>query len=81
MVIVGFPGETMTDTSMRLQAETIGSKLITIDQVNGYHLYMTNEQAHEEGGYSAWASVVAPGAEPLLRRTALDLIRRTGEAS
>ncbi|MFA5865049.1 MAG: hypothetical protein WC975_10240 [Phycisphaerae bacterium] len=74
LVLAGFPGETMTETSMMVQAQSIGRKLITFDQVNGYHAYMTSDNAHNEGGYSYWGGLVARGSEGILRRKALDII-------
>jgi hypothetical protein len=81
LVLAGLPGETMTETSMRLQAQTLGRQLITIDQVNGYHLYITDDDAHVQGGYSYWGGLIARGAEPMLRRSALELIDRVGPSA
>ncbi|OHE72604.1 MAG: hypothetical protein A2007_06500 [Verrucomicrobia bacterium GWC2_42_7] len=75
IILLGFPGETMTDTSMLIQAATYGKKLITFDQVNGYHTYLPMNNSYAEGGYSYWCTSVAHGAEPVMRQRALELIQ------
>lgn len=74
-ILAGFPGETMTETGMWLRAQTIGAKLITFDQINGYHMYMTNDEAHAQGGYSYWGGLIGRRAEPLMRQKAMELIK------
>lgn len=76
LVLTGWAGETMTDTSLWLQAQSIGRRLLTIDELNGYTVYNTTREQFREGGYSFWCSLWSPDAEPLLRRRALELIER-----
>jgi len=75
LIFAGFPGETMTETGMLVRAQTLGEHAITVDNVNGHCTYMANDSAHSEGGYSYWCSLLARGAEPLMRRRVVDLLR------
>jgi len=81
LVLAGFPAESMSDTAMRVRAQTLGARLVPFDQMNGYHAYLPNDTAHSEGGYSYWGSLLARGAEPIMRRAAIERIRRVAEGN
>jgi hypothetical protein len=75
LVLAGLPGESMAEASLWLRAQSLGSKLITFDQVNGYCLYQTTREQYDLGGYGFWCSCLARDAEMMTRRKALDVIR------
>jgi hypothetical protein len=75
LVLAGLPGESMAEASLWLRAQSLGTKLIALDQVNGYCAYQTTREQYDLGGYSFWCSCLARGAETLSRRKALDMIR------
>ncbi|MFA5863920.1 MAG: hypothetical protein WC975_04450 [Phycisphaerae bacterium] len=75
LILGGLPGESMTETCQWLRAQTIGSKLIMIDQVNGYCVYQTTTEQYNEGGYHYWCGCIARGAEALTRKKALELVQ------
>lgn len=58
-----------------LKAGSLGKRLITVDQVNGYTGYMAWAEALEQGGYTAWGSWLGCDAEAKMRNEALKLIR------
>lgn len=74
LIIVGLPAETMTGTAQWLRAQSIGNRLITIDQVNGYCAYLVTPEQYAQGGYSYWCSCLAREAEQTLRQRTLALI-------
>jgi hypothetical protein len=81
LVLCGLPAESMTDTSLWLKAQTYGSRLITIDQVNGYCSYLTTSDQYAQGGYSYWGGGHAVDAEAILRQAALELIHRSRDGA
>ena len=36
LVLAGWPGESMIDTCLWLRAQSIGDRLVVVDQINGY---------------------------------------------
>lgn len=75
LVLAGLPGESLTETCAWLKAQSIGDRLLVFDQINGYCIYMTTPEQYDLGGYSYWCSTLARNAEPLMRRSALRVIR------
>ena len=76
LVFAGLPGECLTETCQRLKAQSIGNRLIVLDQVNGYMGYMVTAEAYDQGGYSYWGSWLRRDAEKILRKKMLELIRQ-----
>ncbi len=76
LVFAGLPGECLTETCQWLKAQSMGNKLIVLDQVNGYMGYMTTAEAYDQGGYSYWGSWLRRDAEKILRKKMLELIRQ-----
>jgi len=76
LVLAGLPGESMAETSQWLRAQSLGRRLVTVDQVNGYCAYQTTSEQYDMGGYAYWCSCLAREATNLTRRKSLDLIRR-----
>ncbi|MDF2986423.1 MAG: hypothetical protein K0R50_1933 [Eubacterium sp.] len=74
LIFAGLPGECLTETCQWLKAQSIGNKLIVLDQVNGYIGYMTTAEAYDQGGYSYWGSWLRRDAEKILRKKMLELI-------
>ena len=75
LVFVGLPGEALTDTGQWVRSQTLGERVVTIDQVNGYCVYLVTRERYDLGGYAYWCSVLARDSEPLLRKTAVDAVR------
>lgn len=78
LLLAGLPGESMTETCLWLRAQTIGRRLIVVDQVNGYCAYQTTREQFDLGAYSYACSCLAREAESLTRSQALEVIRRVG---
>jgi len=78
LVLAGLPGESMAETCLWLRAQSLGSRLIVLDQVNGYCLYQTTAEQYDQGGYGFWAGCLARTAERITRARALNLIRAVG---
>ncbi len=76
LVFAGLPGECLTETCQGLKAQSVGNRLIVLDQVNGYMGYMTTAEAYDQGGYSYWGSWLRRDAEKILRKKMLQLIRQ-----
>ena len=64
-----------SETCQWLRAQSLGDRLIVLDQINGYCIYMVTREQYLQGGYSYWCSCLARDAEPLMKRQALELIR------
>ncbi|MFA5863915.1 MAG: hypothetical protein WC975_04425 [Phycisphaerae bacterium] len=75
LVLAGLPGESMTETCQWLRAQSLGNKLIVLDQVNGYCLYQTTAEQYDQGGYSYWGSCLARNSERITRNKALEVIQ------
>ncbi len=75
LVLAGLPGESMAEASLWLRAQSVGSKLIVLDQINGYCAYQTTREQYDLGGYSYWCSCLARDAEMVSRRKALEVVR------
>ncbi len=76
LVLAGLPGECLTETCTWLRSQSLGNKLIVLDQVNGYMGYMTTPESYDQGGYTYWGGWVARNAEPAMRKGCLGLIRK-----
>ena len=75
LVFVGFPGETLTDTGQWVRAQTLGERVVTVDQVGGHNRYLVTRERFALGGYAYWNSVLSRDAEPLLRKAGVDVVR------
>lgn len=75
LVLAGLPGESLTETCQWLRAQSLGNRLIVLDQVNGYCAYQTTREQYDLGGYSYACSCLAREAGPLTGQYALELIR------
>jgi hypothetical protein len=78
LVLAGLPGETLTETCQWLRAQSLGNRLVVLDQVNGYCAYQTTREQYDLGGYSYACSCLAREAGPLTRQYALELVRSLG---
>lgn len=74
LVLAGWAGEGMTDTSLWLQAHTFGRQLITFGELNGYAAYLTTPDQFDHGGYSFWGGLISREAEPILRERGRALV-------
>lgn len=75
LVVCGLPGESMTDTNAWLKAQTIGSRLVCVDDVNGHCSYQTTPDQFDQGGYSYWGGCISREATPITRLAATELVR------
>lgn len=78
LVLAGLPGESMTETSQWLRAQSKGQRLIVLDQVNGYCAYQTTREQYDLGAYSYACSCLARDATSMTRQQALEMIRQVG---
>lgn len=74
LVLAGLPGESMTETCLWLRANSVGNRLIVMDQVNGYCAYQTTSEQYDEGGYAYGCSCLSRDATSITRRKAAELI-------
>jgi hypothetical protein len=65
----------LTETCQWIKAQSIGNKLVVLDQVNGYMGYMVTSEAYDQGGYSYWGSILRRDSERIMKKSALELIR------
>ncbi len=78
LAIVSSPCETFTETGLSIKQGTPFPHSFTISLANGYNGYLPTPEQHEWGGYETWrarSSYLAVDAEPLIRRTQLELLR------
>lgn len=71
---LSLPGECLCATTNLLRSETIGNKLITVDQVDGYYGYMATSRSLRKGGYTYWGSWIDGSGEKMLRDQVKKLI-------
>ena len=77
--IVSSPCETFTETGLAVKRETPLKATFTIELANGYNGYLPTPEQHELGGYETWrarSSYLATDAEPKIRATQLELLRK-----
>ena len=79
LVLAGWQGESMIDTCLWLRAQSLGDRLVVLDQINGYTSYMNTLEQYDQGGYSYWGGALARTSERILRQRALDAIRQAWE--
>jgi hypothetical protein len=76
LVLAGLPGESMAETCLWLRAQSLGQRLVVLDQVNGYCSYQTTGEQYRQGAYSYASSCLAREATAMTRMAALNLIRK-----
>jgi hypothetical protein len=79
--IAGLPAETGLDTTLWLRANTVGQRLITVQQCNGDIGYIIPAQDRRGGDYEATCSLIADDGENVLRQGMLGLFRQLSGAS
>jgi hypothetical protein len=75
--IVSSPCETFVETGLAIKAESPLKPVFCIELANGYNGYLPTPEHHEWGGYETWrarSSYLAVDAEPVIRRTLLELL-------
>jgi hypothetical protein len=75
--IVSSPCETFVETGLAIKAESPLQPTFCIELANGYNGYLPTPEHHEWGGYETWrarSSYLAVDAEPIIRRTLLELL-------
>jgi len=65
-VLAGMPGEPFGACSARLRADTIGDRLITLEEANGYLAYFPSTDDYPRGGYEVTAALFGPDSEDVL---------------
>ncbi len=78
LAIVSSPCETFTETGLSTRKESPFPVTCTISLANGYNGYLPTPQQHAWGGYETWrarSSYLATDAEPIIRKTQLDLLK------
>jgi neutral ceramidase len=81
---VALPAETFTDTGLAIRAASPAALTMTISNSNGCIGYLPTAEAYETEDYTNPQGLapkvygiyaLSPGAEPLVRRTAIDLVQ------
>jgi hypothetical protein len=79
LTMLAFPGEIFSGTSLLLK-EKAGFPVVVIETANDYAGYIYPEAVFQEGGYECglhFAARLTPGAEAILRASALEAARET----
>ncbi len=71
-VLAGLPGEPFGGLSAALRRDTIGERLIVLEEANGYLGYFPGAADYPRGGYEVTAALFGPESEEALR----DAVRR-----
>jgi hypothetical protein len=82
--IVSSPCETFVETGLAVKEQSPFKMTFTIELANGYNGYLPTPEHHDLGGYETWrarSSYLARDAEPQIRRTQLELLRRLQSAA
>jgi hypothetical protein len=74
--LAGLPAETGRDTTLWLRANTVGERLITVQQCNGDIGYILPPQDRRGGCYESMCSLIADDGETAVREGALALLQR-----
>lgn len=80
--IVSSPCETFVETGLAIKRESPLPMTFAIELANGYNGYLPTPEQHALGGYETWrakSSYLAEDAEPKVRATLLDLLRKVSE--
>lgn len=73
------PCETFAETGLAIKERSPFEETFTIELANGADGYLPTPEQHRWGGYETWparSSCLEVGAEPKIRATLLDLLRR-----
>jgi hypothetical protein len=79
LAIVSSPCETFTETGLAIKARSPFAQTFTISLGNGYNGYLPTPEQHRFGGYETWrarSSYLAEDAEPRIRQTQLELLKK-----
>jgi len=76
LVLAGLPGESLCETSTWLRAQSMGMRLVALDQINSACIYHAGSVDMDLGGYAATCNPLARHATSLTRERALELIRK-----
>jgi len=78
VIVVGLPGEGFAETSLGLRANSLGRKLIVLEECNGYIVYIPTPDDFPGGSYEVNCAIIAENGEPILRSGAIQLIQQLG---
>lgn len=80
--IVSSPCETFVETGLAIKKQSPLKPTFTIELANGYNGYLATPEQHRWGGYETWrakSSYLATDAEPQVRETMLELLKKAAE--
>ena len=76
LAVIALPGEFFGETGRLIREATGAEQLLIAGYANDYVGYVVPDSEYDEGGYECGVTPCAPGAELIIRQTAIDLLRQ-----